>query len=281
MAFWAAFGSEAASIMRMLAGAGSAAAAGNGARKAVSLEGAAKAGEQAKDAVKAPGSLFEVRPPAYPSPFHVAPDKYPSGWNQQPYDPRGIGELSNSAQEAGDALLNAAGQIPIIGEAVDKIATLGKAAAAGAKFLFQFGGEVLEQNRQYQRFDGAAQNAFAELDRERLRRQFETAGNVGGSAADLARSQDRLERNLRPLKDGFVNLQNRMGILTNQLAQGSLIGAQLVPVLGELLDWLRLNGQGDKDRAGQQAATAQLVTDILQGRMFPNKGDERPRNPEP
>jgi hypothetical protein len=98
-------------------------------------------------------------------------------------------------------------------------AALAIVAVEVAKFVINLrstNAAMLEQQRSIGQYNGQITAAFAQLDIARIQRRIETARDTEDSTRELAKQQNRLEENLRPLDATVVNFKNSLAAAAAQ-----------------------------------------------------------------
>jgi hypothetical protein len=174
-----------------------------------------------------------------------------------------------AASAAADAASGAAGATEIgVGEAAAGGGAVGAAggpqgAAVGAalaivalelaKFavnLRDVGATLLESERTVGQYNGGITMALAQLDVGRIQRKIETAKDTEESVKALAKAQNRLEENLRPIDVAFTNIKNKLAAAAANLESDVLEG-----VFGQ-----------QKPRQAELSPLSQLAQDYAHGK---------------
>jgi hypothetical protein len=138
------------------------------------------------------------------------------------------------------------------------VATLGvtKAFAAVAE-------RTMEASRDLARFNGSIATTFAMLDKQELALKARTAAGTSGTASMLGESVMEMKEAMQPVNE---TMKNTMNLIGTGLAEVATIGANILNVILEPLDWLNRFakdwfGSDDKSDKG-------IPIDIAWGRMM-------------
>lgn len=156
-------------------------------------------------------------------------------------------EATRQAQEQEDARRRAIEGEQKLAEAHEKFWGVTKKATSGlavvplatvgfVKALQAADNALLERNRRLAQYSGALTASFAQLDRNRIRRDIERARGTSGQSAKLAEAIDELEQTLQPYTEGAANLLTQIATGITRMTNGMIQIVDTIPMFASWKD---------------------------------------------